>query len=145
MSGDAPIHAGCVAIGGRGILILGPSGTGKSDLAIRLIDRGAMLVSDDYTCLRAANGFLLASPPAAIAGKIELRGVGIVERAFLREAQIALAVDLAGPPQRLPEPARRIWLEQSVPLIALNGLEPSAPIKVEAALALHGLTLPCPS
>ena len=104
-----------------------------------------MLVSDDYTMLRAADGQLIASPPATIAGKIELRGVGVVERDFLDEVRIALAIDLGAPPQRLPEPAQGAWLEQSIPLIALNGLEPSAPIKVEAALALHGLTLPCPS
>ena len=143
MSETTPIHANCVAIGGRGVLILGPSGAGKSDLALRLIDRGAMLVSDDYTQLRAGDGRLLASPPTAIAGKIELRGVGIVEREFLDEVRVALAIDLGEAPSRLPEPARREWLGQSVPLIALNGLEPSAPIKVEAALALHGLILPC--
>lgn len=145
MTDAAPIHAGCVAIGERGILILGPSGAGKSDLAIRLIDRGATLVSDDYTQLRVAAGRLIASPPATIAGKIELRGVGLVEREFVGDVPIALAVDLGAAPQRIPEPATRVWLEQSIPLVALNGLEPSAPIKVEAALALHGLILPCPS
>lgn len=145
MSGAATIHAGCVAIGGRGILILGPSGAGKSDLAIRLIDRGATLVSDDYTRLDVADGRLVASPPDTIAGKIELRGVGIVERPFLAKAPVALAIDLGAPTQRLPEPAQREWLGQSIPVVALNGLEPSAPIKVEAALALHGLTLPCRS
>lgn len=145
MSESETIHAGCIAIDGRGILLCGPSGSGKSDLAIRLIDRGAMLVSDDYTRLHVADGGLAGSAPGTIAGKIEYRGVGIVERPFLAEASIALAIDLGEPPQRLPEPATRSWLGQSVPLVALNGLEPSAPIKVEAALALHGLTLPCPS
>ena len=143
MSDDAPIHAGCVAIGGRGILILGPSGAGKSDLAIRLIDRGAKLVSDDYTLLRSEAGCLTAAAPAAIAGKLELRGVGLVERAFEPEARIALAIDLGLAPDRLPEPATRAWLGHAIPIFGLNGLEPSAPIKVEAALALHGLILPC--
>lgn len=145
MSETETIHAGCVAIGGRSVVILGPSGAGKSDLALRLIDRGADLVSDDYTLLRVAGGQLIAAPPATIAGKIELRGVGIVERPFLAEAPIALAIDLGAVPQRMPEPTTRSWLGHTVPLVALNGLEPSAPIKVEAALALHGLTLPCPS
>ncbi len=145
MNDDATIHAGCVAIDGRGVLILGPSGAGKSDLAIRLIDRGAQLVSDDYTRLRIAGEWLVASPPDNIAGKIELRGVGILERPFLADVPIALAVELGAPAQRLPDPARREWLGHSVPVLALNGLEPSAPIKVEAALALHGLTSPCPS
>ena len=143
MSDDAPIHAGCVAIGGRGVLICGPSGSGKSDLAIRLIDRGAILVSDDYTQLRVESGQLVASPPATIAGKVELRGVGLVERDFLAEVRIALAIDLGLPPERLPEPATRAWLGHAIPVIGLNGLEPSAPIKVEAALALHGLIIPC--
>lgn len=145
MSESETIHAGCVAIGGRGILILGPSGSGKSDLAIRLIDRGAMLVSDDYTVLSEAERSLIASPPATIVGKIELRGVGIVERECFGDVPIALAVDLGAAPQRLPEPLTRSWLGHAIPLVALNGLEPSAPIKVEAALALHGLTSPCPS
>lgn len=145
MSGDATIHAGCVAIDGRGVLILGPSGAGKSDLAIRLIDRGAQLVSDDYTRLHGAGDWLVASPPDNIAGKIELRGVGIVERPFRANVPIALAVELGAPAHRLPDPAQRGWLGHSVPVLALNGLEPSTPIKVEAALALNGLTLPCPS
>ena len=145
MSDDATIHAGCIAIDGNGVLILGPSGAGKSDLAIRLIDRGAILVSDDYTRLHVAHGQLIAAPPGALAGKIELRGVGIVERPFVAEVPIALAIELGKPAQRLPDRELREWLGQSVPAIALNGLEASAPIKVEAALALHGLTLPCPT
>lgn len=141
---EPPFHASCVAIEGRGVLIMGPSGAGKSDLAMRLIDRGAMLVSDDYVLLRADDGRLLASPPETISGRIELRGVGIVERPFVAEAPVVLIVDLALPPERLPEPAVRELLGIAVPMIGLNGLEPAAPIKVEAALALHGLPRPCP-
>lgn len=133
-----PVHAGCIAIGGRAILIVGPSGSGKSDLMIRLIDRGAMLVSDDYVLLRAENGRLLASPPATIAGRIELRGVGIVERPFAADMPVSLIVDLALAPQRLPSPESRIVAGIAIPVIGLDGLEPSAPIKVEAALACHG-------
>lgn len=137
------IHAGCVAIGDRGVLICGPSGSGKSDLAIRLIDRGARLVSDDYTIVRADSGRVVAAVPDTIAGKIELRGVGIVELSYLEQVPLALVVDLAMPPQRLPEPATRLIAGKTVPLIAIAGLEPSAPMKVEWALALHGLTLTC--
>ena len=136
------VHASCVAIDGRAVLILGGSGAGKSDLALRLLDRGGSLVSDDYVDLTAADGRLLASPPARIAGKLEVRGVGIVERPFTGEVPVALAIDLEGRPERLPDPAAQAFCGLSIPLLTLNALEPSAPLKVEAALALHGLPLP---
>ncbi|HEX8584612.1 MAG TPA: HPr kinase/phosphatase C-terminal domain-containing protein [Allosphingosinicella sp.] len=133
------IHACCVAIGGRGVLIAGPSGTGKSDLALRLLDRGAVLVSDDYTLLEARDGRLFASPPGTIAGKVEIRGVGIVERPFLADIPVALLIDVGRPPERLPEAGSRTIGDITVPSVALAALEASAPIKVEAALLLHGL------
>jgi serine kinase of HPr protein (carbohydrate metabolism regulator) len=71
------LHASCVAIKGRAVLIEGRSGEGKSDLALRLIDRGAVLVSDDQTICQRRDGVLHATPPATIAGKIEVRSVGI--------------------------------------------------------------------
>jgi serine kinase of HPr protein (carbohydrate metabolism regulator) len=138
------VHAGCVAIGGRGVLLAGPSGAGKSDLAIRLIDRGALLVSDDYTLLRVEKRALVATAPVTIAGKIELRGVGIIAKPYVRDVPVALLVDLGLAPVRLPEPASRMLLGVALPTVSLNGLEPSAPIKVEAALASHGLPSPCP-
>jgi serine kinase of HPr protein (carbohydrate metabolism regulator) len=141
---EATIHAGCVAIGGRGVLIAGASGAGKSDLALRLIDRGADLVSDDYTRLRAEAGRLMAAPPDTIAGKIEVRGVGIIAKPYVRDVPVALLVDLELAPERLPEPARRTVAGVDLPTIGLNALEPSAPIKVEAALLLHGLPSPWP-
>jgi serine kinase of HPr protein (carbohydrate metabolism regulator) len=136
------VHAGCVALAGRAVLIRGPSGSGKSDLALRLIDRGWVLVSDDYTSLSEAAGRLMASPPATIAGKIELRGVGILERPYRAEVPVALLVDLAGPPERMPEADTAEYEGVTVPMIGLSALEASAPIKVEAALHLHGSTLP---
>lgn len=144
MSGPT-LHAGCVAIQGRGVLVAGPSGSGKSDLMLRLIERGATLVSDDYVMLRSKAGRLIAAPPPAIAGKIEVRGVGIVERPFVADIPISLLIDLELAPVRLPEPARRELVGIAIPVIGLNGLEPSAPIKVEAALILHGLFPPCPT
>lgn len=143
MSGET-VHASCVAIGGRAVLIFGRSGAGKSDLALRLIDRGATLVSDDYTLLEPSETAPLASPPETIAGKMELRGVGLIEREFAAGVPVALIVDLDLAPERLPEPSARRLCGRDVPLVRLNGLEPSAPIKVEAALLLHGLRLPCP-
>jgi len=129
------VHGTCVAIGGRGVLIEGQSGSGKSDLALRLIDRGAMLVSDDYTVLVRDGKGLVARAPANIAGKIEVRGVGIVEMAQAGDTPLGLVVRLVDAPERLPvdDAVRRI-AGVKLPEIALNALEPSAPIKVELAL-----------
>jgi serine kinase of HPr protein (carbohydrate metabolism regulator) len=136
------VHASCVAIGGRGVLLRGPSGSGKSDLALRLIDRGAVLVSDDYTHLTAADGRLLAAAPERIAGCIEVRGIGIVPMEAAQNATVCLVVDLADPPQRMPEPEHAALAGSAVPLVRLSALEASAPIKVETALLLLGLPLP---
>ena len=134
------VHASCVAIGGRAVLIGGRSGQGKSDLALRLIDRGAALVSDDYTLLRRQDGRLLAVAPPTIAGKIELRGVGILEYPAVRDVPVALFVDLDLETTRLPDDGdKRMVAAVAIPLIGLNAQEPSAPIKVEAALRLFGL------
>lgn len=129
------VHASTVAIDGKAVLIGGPSGSGKSDLALRLIDRGAVLVSDDYTIVRRTDAGLVASAPATIAGKMEVRGLGIVEMATAAEAPVALFVELDASPQRLPEPGEtRSLAGVAVPVVALNGHESSAPIKVELAL-----------
>ena len=136
------VHASCVAIGGRGVLIGGASGRGKSDLAMRLIDRGARLVSDDYTILCSSGGRLIASAPPAIAGKIEVRGVGLLAMEPLPEAPVCLLADLHAAPERLPEPGAVSFLGLAVPSVALAALEASAPIKLELALASLGLPLP---
>ncbi len=134
------IHATCVAIGGRGVLLSGPSGSGKSDLALRLVDRGAKLVSDDYSLLHRAGDQLIARPPATIAGQLEVRGIGIVELAHQPEAAVALLIALDGTVERMPEePARRRLAGIDIPALALAAFEPSAAIKVELALARHGL------
>ncbi len=134
------IHVSSVAINGRAVLIGGRSGAGKSDLAVRLIDRGAVLISDDYTFVRRAQGRAFASAPERIAGKIEVRGVGIVEMETAQDVPVALYVDLSGEPVRLPQGTERIAVAGiSVPSVALNGHHASAPIKIEAALRLFGL------
>lgn len=129
------IHASCVAIDGRAVLIEGRSGEGKSDLALRLIDRGAVLVSDDQTtCQRQKDG-LIASPPATIAGKIEVRGIGIVEMPHVAQVPVSLLIVILDAPPRFPEDQRvRRVAGIDVPVLALAALEPSAPIKVELAL-----------
>jgi hypothetical protein len=131
-----------VAIGKRGVLLRGESGSGKSDLALRLIDRGATLVSDDYTQIRVADGRLLAAAPATIAGKIEVRGVGILDLACLNDVTLCLVAELDRRPERLPDgPFAAALAGTVIPAVALAALEPSAPLKLEAALRLYGLTL----
>jgi serine kinase of HPr protein (carbohydrate metabolism regulator) len=128
------IHASTVAIGGYAVLIEGPSGAGKSDLALRLIDRGAVLVSDDYTILARADDRLLASAPATIAGRMEIRGVGIISVTHVEPVPVALLIRLGAQVERLPEPAPRCFEGVLVPAITLDPREASAPIKVELAL-----------
>ena len=135
------LHATCVAIGGRGVLLLGPSGAGKSDLALRLIDRGARLVSDDQVALEIIGGRLEATSLATIWGRMEVRGIGVIAlppEALADRAPVALAIALDQPPQRMaaaPLPTRDI-AGLAVPEIALAPFEASAPLKVERALAL---------
>jgi hypothetical protein len=136
------IHATCVAIGGRGVLLRGRPGSGKSDLALRLIDRGALLVSDDYSCLAAREGRLVASPPGNIAGRIEVRGVGILPMHILGEAPVCLLADLDAAPDRLPQIGTQELQGIAVPYLPLAALEPSAPIKLELALLHFGLAAP---
>lgn len=135
------IHASSVAIGGVAVLLHGLSGAGKSDLALRLIDRGAALVSDDYTLLRRDGDRLLASPPATIAGKMEVRGLGVVEMPHLDEAPVGLLIILDEPTPRMPDeaPATRELAGIAVPALSLPPLDASAPIKVELALRQFGL------
>lgn len=135
------VHATAVAIGGRAVLLTGPPGSGKSDLALRLIDRGARLIADDQVALTVVGGRLQAAAPPAIAGLLEVRGVGIVPCAAVTGVPCALLVDLAAPPERLPAPGRRAVAGLALPCVALSPFEPSAALKVEAALRAHGLAL----
>lgn len=129
------LHATTVAIGGRAVLITGRSGSGKSDLALRLIDRGARLVSDDYTIVKRIGGGLSATAPSPISGKIEVRGVGIVAMEPSADVPVSLAVDLDRGAERMPEPDEvRVIAGIPVRVIALDGRESSAPMKVELAL-----------
>lgn len=132
-------YATSVAIGGKAIVIRGDSGSGKSDLALRLIDRGAVLLSDDYTHVEARGGQAIASPAPNIAGLIEVRSLGPVGMPNIDEAPIALVVELTPPSGAPPErcPAERLTTRLcgvDLPMVHLRGLEASAPIKVELAL-----------
>lgn len=127
-------HATCVAIHGRAVLLEGPPGAGKSDLALRLIDRGAMLVSDDQTLLVRDGAVLLASAPATIRGQIEVRGIGIVRMASVDDVPVALIVRLDGAPVRMPERQRRQLAGLDVREIALDAFHAATPLKIEWAL-----------
>jgi len=135
------IHGTVIALGGEGILLRGPSGAGKSDLALRLIDQGAQLVSDDQTELRRDGDAVVASAPATIAGQMEVRGLGIVAVPSIAAAPLRLVVDLLAPQQieRMPEPRFCDLLGCSLPLLALAPFEASAPAKLR--LALHNLAM----
>lgn len=134
------IHATAVALGSQAILLVGPPGAGKSDLALRLIDRGGVLIADDQVMLSRDGPSLLAAPPDRLAGLLEIRGVGIVRRPFVRHRPIVLILDLAAPVERLPpapeEWPRRRLLGVDVPRLPLVPFEASAPLKVDAAIRL---------
>lgn len=109
-------HATCVALAGQGILITGPSGSGKSGLALQLIAMGAMLVADDRTALAVRNDVLIASPPPAIGGLIEARGVGILSVPFQPEVAVGLCVDMSrNETERMPQRKTVTLLDISLP------------------------------
>jgi len=138
------IHATCIALPGAegpaGVLLRGPSGSGKSDLALRLIDQGATLVADDQCLLEVRDDGkgcrVFARAPETIAGAMEVRGLGIVSLPRTAEAPVALLVDMAAPQtvERLPKAAEEALLGVAVPRIALDPFETSAPAKLRLAL-----------
>ena len=134
------IHASTVAVDGRAVLITGPSGSGKSDLALRMLDRGFTLVSDDQTIVRKDGDRLIATSPANIAGKLEIRGVGIVEMDTVSEVPVALIVELTSEISRLPDDSReRPFLGVPLPLVSVDAMTASAASKVALALDRLGL------
>jgi len=134
------VHASTVALDGRAVLISGPSGSGKSDLALRLLDRGFTLVSDDQTIVRRDGDRLIATAPPTIAGKLEVRGIGIVEMERLDNVPVALIVELTSDIQRLPDDSReRPILGVALPVISIDAMTASAPSKVAVALDRMGL------
>lgn len=148
MAEEAILHGTCLAIGEAGVLLLGSPGAGKSDLALRLIDgagtglsgvqRLARLVADDQVLVRAGSGGLTASAPPSIAGKLEIRGLGIAEVPFRPGVMLSLAVQLtpASQIERMPAPEgmRIRILGHSLPLVRIDPAAASAAARVRAAL-----------
>jgi serine kinase of HPr protein (carbohydrate metabolism regulator) len=134
------LHASTVAKDGRAVLITGPSGAGKSDLTLRLLDRGFQLVSDDQTIVRKDGDRLLASAPPTLAGRLEIRGLGIVEMERVDNVPVVLLVELRSDIQRMPDDSReRPVLGVKLPLVSVDAMTASAPAKVAVALDRMGL------
>ncbi len=141
-------HAGLIALrqGGlwRGALIEGPSGVGKSDLALRAVESGFALAADDRTVVFTSGGRLYGKAPDSLAGLIEIRGLGIVPTPVIAFAQIALIVrciDAPGGVERLPEPRFEALCDVTVPVFDLWPLEPAAPVKIRRMLEHLGVAL----
>ena len=136
------VHASAVLARGRGVLLRGASGAGKSTLAAALVERGARLVADDRVWLSARGGRLLASAPAAIAGLLELRGLGLVAAPFERAAVSRLVVDLVPRDEweRMPKAGalHAELLGVRLPRQPVRGADPASLLLVEAALAPGG-------
>ena len=132
-------QATCVALDGRGLLILGEPGSGKTSLALALIDRGAQLVGDDGVALEMREGALWACPPQATAGLVEIRNVGLATLPATA-AQVALAVTLDSSAPRLPEkPGELVLLDRTIPHLSLYPGAETLAIRAEYALRLHAI------
>ena len=130
------VYASCVEWNGSGILLCGKSGSGKSDLCLRLTDSGAKLVADDQTEITNENGRLTASCPESLQGMLEIRGIGIVRTPFIPKTEIKLKLDLqtAEKIDRMPLPAKEDIEGVSVPVLKLNPFEASVLPKIKAYL-----------
>lgn len=122
------LHGSCVCRDGAGVLLLGPPGCGKSDLALRLLECGFVLVADDRVDIEEG----IASAPAALAGLLEIRGLGVLRLAHAARAGLRLAVELARPAERLPQPRRHE--ATGLPLVRIDPAQASAPLRVARAL-----------
>ena len=128
----------CIAFGEEAVLFRGPSGSGKSDLALRCIEKGADLISDDQTILCRKNKKIIASAPRSIAGKLEVRGLGILDFPYREDASLVLVLDLIneGALERLPKIGFVDYFDIKIPNLRILSFESSAVEKVSLALRL---------
>ena len=130
------IHGTCVAWRNAGVLLIGVPGAGKSDLALRLIDRGFSLIADDQAAIKIKNDLLQLSVPPAIAGQIEVRGIGILSLPYKSETNLKLVVQLVAREEldRMPEDQFWHYQQMKVPQIKLHAFDHSTPFKIQLAL-----------
>jgi len=132
------LHATCVAIRDQGVLLTGAPGSGKSDVALRLIDAGAELVAEDMTKLVIIDDQLIAGAPSTIGGLMEVRYLGLLRLPYRQSVPVALYVELLAQAEnleRLPEPTPFMLLDRPVPSLRLPAYDASTPAKIRAALA----------
>jgi HPr kinase/phosphorylase len=122
------VHGSCAAREGAGVLLMGPPGSGKSDLVLRLLSRGFDLIADDRVDITDG----IASAPAALAGMLEVRGLGVMHMPHRQQARLALVVDLGPLPPRMPSPGRHATLD--LPQVGIDARAASAPERVALAL-----------
>ena len=135
-SGRTQVHGTAVSLDGHGVLLRGPSGAGKSDLALRLIEAGGQLVADDRVDITLDQDHLMLSVPDTLNGKLEIRGLGIIEIESAGPGPLTLICDLvpADQVERLPEETHETLLGQTVPVLSVHSESVSAVAKVRYAL-----------
>lgn len=131
------LHASCVAVDGRGVLLLGPSGSGKSDLALRLVDAGAKLVADDQVAVTHEGHGVVARHAPRLAGLLEVRGVGIMTLPYAEQVTLMLAVKLVARAEveRMPHPQFYGCAGEQLPLLSLHAFDAATGAKIRMVLA----------
>ncbi len=133
----------CIAVEGSGVLLRGPSGSGKSDLALRLVDAGGRLVADDYTDVSEVGGRLVATAPPKVHGLLEVRGIGIIRLQAKPSARLVACVDLVpiDKIERMPVPEDVRILGVSLPRFVVCAAEPSSVAKVALVVRIASGTI----
>lgn len=137
---DVMANVTCVSMRGRGVLISGEPGSGKSSLALALLDRGGELVGDDGVALEWDGTRIIASPPPNTEGLIEIRNVGLLE-VPATSAPIAIVIHLTADAERLPlGHGQALLIGREIPQVDLYPDTYALPMRAEAALEIHGIS-----